>query len=138
MRTATDCTHRAEECRRLAKLVAQPEDWQHFLEMATTWDMLAKQRKAGEQIVEADEQVADEKLDDEQVTDEKLDDGQVAEKQLADEQVTDEQVADEQAADEQVADEQVADEQVADVLALAVAIANGRAQGRPTGPASRV
>ena len=44
MRTATDCTHRAEECRRLAKLAAQPEDWQHFLEMATTWDMLAKQR----------------------------------------------------------------------------------------------
>jgi len=21
-----------------------PEDWQHFLEMATTWDVLAKQR----------------------------------------------------------------------------------------------
>jgi hypothetical protein len=24
--------------------VAKPEDWQHFLEMAATWDMLAKQR----------------------------------------------------------------------------------------------
>jgi hypothetical protein len=44
MRTSTDCTSRAEECRRLAKLVAKPEDWQHFLEMAATWDMLAKQR----------------------------------------------------------------------------------------------
>jgi hypothetical protein len=44
MRTATACTSRAEECRRLAKLAAKPEDWQHFLEMAATWDMLAKQR----------------------------------------------------------------------------------------------
>src|SRR3974390_2306052 len=113
MRTATDCTHRAEECRRLAKLAAQPEDWQHFLEMATTWDLLAKQRKADEQVAEADKQVADEKLDD----------GQVAEEQVA---------------DEQVADKRLADEQVVDVLALAVAIANGRAQGRSTGPASRV
>jgi hypothetical protein len=32
MRTSTDCTSRAEECRRLAKLVA------------ATWDMLAKYR----------------------------------------------------------------------------------------------
>lgn len=44
MRTSTDCTSRAEECRRLAKLAAKPEDWQHFIEMAATWDMLAKQR----------------------------------------------------------------------------------------------
>ena len=44
MNTAIDCTSRAEECRRLAKSTAKPEDWQHFLEMATTWDMLAKQR----------------------------------------------------------------------------------------------
>jgi len=44
MRTSTDCTSRAEECRRLAKLAAKPEDWQHFLEMAATWDTLAKQR----------------------------------------------------------------------------------------------
>ena len=44
MRTSTDCTSRADECRRLAKLVANPEDWQHLLEMAATWDMLAKQR----------------------------------------------------------------------------------------------
>jgi hypothetical protein len=43
MRASTDCTSRAEEWRRLAKLAAKPEDWQHFLEMATTWDMLAKQ-----------------------------------------------------------------------------------------------
>jgi hypothetical protein len=44
MRTSTDCISGAEECRRLAKLAAKPEDWQHFLEMAATWDMLAKQR----------------------------------------------------------------------------------------------
>jgi hypothetical protein len=44
MRTSTDCTSRAEECRRLAKLGAKPEDWEHFLEMAATWDMLAEQR----------------------------------------------------------------------------------------------
>jgi len=50
MRTA-DCTSRADECRRLAKLAAQPEDWQHFIEMAATWDMLAKQR-AGDALTE--------------------------------------------------------------------------------------
>lgn len=44
MRASTDWTSRAEECRRLAKLAAKPEDWEHFLEMAATWDMLAKQR----------------------------------------------------------------------------------------------
>ena len=42
MRTSTES--RAEECRRLAKLAPKPEDWQHFIEMAATWDMLAKQR----------------------------------------------------------------------------------------------
>jgi len=41
---STDCISRAEECRRLAKLAAKPEDWQHFIEMAATWDILAKQR----------------------------------------------------------------------------------------------
>jgi hypothetical protein len=30
--------------RNAAKSAAKPEDWQHFLEMATTWDMLARQR----------------------------------------------------------------------------------------------
>jgi hypothetical protein len=44
MRTSTDCTDRAEECHRLAKMAAKPEDGQHFIEMAATWDMLAKQR----------------------------------------------------------------------------------------------
>ena len=44
MRTSTDCTSRADECCRLAKLAAKPEDWQHFIEMAATWDLLAKQR----------------------------------------------------------------------------------------------
>ena len=48
MRTSTNCTSRAEECRRLAKQAAKPEDWQHFLEMAATWDMLAKQRPGDE------------------------------------------------------------------------------------------
>ena len=43
MHTSIDCTSRAEECRRLAKLAAKPEDWQNFIEMAATWDMLAKQ-----------------------------------------------------------------------------------------------
>jgi hypothetical protein len=40
----TDCTSRAEECRRLGKLAAKPEDRQHFVEMAATWEMLARQR----------------------------------------------------------------------------------------------
>ena len=44
MRTATDCTDRAEECRKLAKQAPRAEDWGHFLEMAQTWEMLAKQR----------------------------------------------------------------------------------------------
>ena len=44
MRTSADCTSRADECRRLARLAAKPEDRQHFVEMAATWDMLAKQR----------------------------------------------------------------------------------------------
>ena len=44
MRISTDCTSRAEECWKLAKLASKPEDWQHFIEMAATWDMLAKQR----------------------------------------------------------------------------------------------
>jgi len=44
MRISTDCASRADECRRLAKHAAKPEDWQHFLEMAATWDMLAMQR----------------------------------------------------------------------------------------------
>jgi hypothetical protein len=45
MRTATDCTRRAEQCRELAKSAAKPEDWTHFLEMAQTWELLAKQRQ---------------------------------------------------------------------------------------------
>jgi hypothetical protein len=43
MRSSADCTSRADECRRLAKLAAQPEDWQHFIEMAATWDVLGQQ-----------------------------------------------------------------------------------------------
>jgi hypothetical protein len=48
MRTSTDCTRRADDCRRLARLAAKPEDKQHFVEMAATWDMLAKQRPSDE------------------------------------------------------------------------------------------
>jgi hypothetical protein len=44
MYTSTDCTSRAQECRRQAQLAAKLEDGKHFLEMAATWDMLAKQR----------------------------------------------------------------------------------------------
>ena len=51
MRTSIDCTSRADECRRLAKLAAKPEDWQHFIEMAATWEMLAKHR-AGDTLAE--------------------------------------------------------------------------------------
>lgn len=45
MRAVADYKKRAEECRKLAKLTAKPEDWQHFLEMAETWEMLAKHRE---------------------------------------------------------------------------------------------
>ena len=45
MLTAADCTHRAEECRKLAKLAPRAEDWGHFVEMAETWELLAKQRE---------------------------------------------------------------------------------------------
>ena len=67
MRTATDCTHRAEECRRLAKLAVRPEDFGHLLEMAETWELLAKQRRADEQV--AEEQLT---LPNEQVTEKQL------------------------------------------------------------------
>jgi hypothetical protein len=45
MRTAVDYAERAEECRRLAKLYTRPQDWEHFLEMAETWDMLFRQEQ---------------------------------------------------------------------------------------------
>jgi hypothetical protein len=45
MRAVADYKKRAEECRQLAKLTAKPEDWQHFPEMAETWEMLAKHRE---------------------------------------------------------------------------------------------
>lgn len=45
MLTAAHYAQRAEECRRLAKLCKRPEDWEAFLEMAQTWDMLAEQRQ---------------------------------------------------------------------------------------------
>ena len=89
VRTATDCIHRADECRRLAKLAVKPEDFGHLLEMAETWELLAKQRRA-------DEQVADEHVADEQVA---LPNEQVAEEQVA---LVYEHVAEEQLTDEQV------------------------------------
>jgi hypothetical protein len=53
MRSASDCVRRAEECRRLAKLAPRAEDWGHFLEMAETWDPLAKQRHEENQFADA-------------------------------------------------------------------------------------
>jgi hypothetical protein len=76
MRASTNFTGRAEECRRLAKLAVKPEDFGHFLEMAETWELLAKQRKAEKQV--ADEQVSDKEIADEEVADE-----EVANEQLA-------------------------------------------------------
>jgi hypothetical protein len=40
MRTVAECQERAEECRRLAILVADRRDWGHFEEIAQTWEML--------------------------------------------------------------------------------------------------
>lgn len=122
MRAATDCIHHAKECRRLAKLAVKPEDFKHFVEMAETWELLAKQRKADEQIT--DEQITDEEVGDEQIA--KIAAEQVAEQQVADQRVSAEQISAEQVAAEQVADEQIPDEQLADILALADAIANRR------------
>jgi hypothetical protein len=48
MRTATECTERAEECRKLAELASKPKDWAHFSEMAETWEQMAKRRKQKE------------------------------------------------------------------------------------------
>jgi hypothetical protein len=42
MRRAVDYVQRAEECRRLANLCKRPEDWEHFLEMAETWETLLR------------------------------------------------------------------------------------------------
>src|SRR5689334_8431081 len=50
--TAADCVNRAEECRRLAKLALRAEDWGHFLEMAQTWELLAKQHESDNQLAE--------------------------------------------------------------------------------------
>src|SRR6516164_3220220 len=126
VRTATDCIHRADECRRLAKLAVKPEDFGHLLEMAETWELLAKQRTADEQVAEEQVALVYEQVAEEQLT---LPNEQVAEEQLTDEQVP---LAYEQVADERVAeltDEQVADQQLVDILALADAIANRRWQG---------
>jgi len=49
MRTATDCKHRAEECRKLEKMAVKSEDWGHFLEMTQTWELLAEQRQSDTQ-----------------------------------------------------------------------------------------
>jgi hypothetical protein len=43
MRAATDCKHRAEECRRLAKLATK---------MSQTWELLAKQHQQEKQLAE--------------------------------------------------------------------------------------
>jgi hypothetical protein len=128
VRTATDCIHHAKECRRLAKLAVKQEDLKHFVEMAETWELLAKQRKADEQIADeqADEQVAEGQVAAERISVEQVADEQIADQQVSAEQISAEQVAAEQVADKQIADEQIAEEQLADILALADAIANRR------------
>ena len=42
MRTAVDYAQHATECRRLASECTKPEHWEHFLEMAETWEQLGK------------------------------------------------------------------------------------------------
>jgi ribosome-binding protein aMBF1 (putative translation factor) len=44
MRTVADYRRHAEECRKLAKLAANPEDKKVFEDMAHHWDMLADLR----------------------------------------------------------------------------------------------
>jgi hypothetical protein len=53
MRTATDCTIRAEVCRKLANIATRSEDWAHFSEMAESWELLAKQREDEIQFTKA-------------------------------------------------------------------------------------
>jgi hypothetical protein len=45
MRAAVDYAKRAEECHRLAKFSPRQEDWEHFLEMAESWEMLLKHQR---------------------------------------------------------------------------------------------
>ena len=46
MKKASDYRRHAEECRALAESAALPEHRDQLLQMAGTWDMLAKQREA--------------------------------------------------------------------------------------------
>jgi hypothetical protein len=48
-----DCIERADECRRLAKLRAGSEHWAAFLEMAETWDQLAKLQEQSRRLKSA-------------------------------------------------------------------------------------
>jgi hypothetical protein len=48
-----DYRERAEECRRLAKLRAGSEHWAAFLEMAQTWDQLAKLQEQSRRLKSA-------------------------------------------------------------------------------------
>jgi len=45
MGTAVDYAQRAAECRRLATQYTKPEHWEHFLEMAETWEMLLRHQQ---------------------------------------------------------------------------------------------
>jgi hypothetical protein len=45
MGSAVDYAERAAECRRLATLYTRPEHWEHFLEMAETWEILLKHQQ---------------------------------------------------------------------------------------------
>jgi hypothetical protein len=45
MGTAVDYAQRAAECRRLGTQHTKPEHWEHFLEMAETWEMLLRHQQ---------------------------------------------------------------------------------------------
>jgi hypothetical protein len=45
MRTVNEYSNSAEECRKLAKLMARPDDRKALEQMALTWEKLAKDRE---------------------------------------------------------------------------------------------
>jgi hypothetical protein len=45
MGTAVDYAQRAAECRRLGTQHTKPEHWEHFFEMAETWEMLLRHQQ---------------------------------------------------------------------------------------------
>ena len=53
MRTAVDYAQHATECRRLASECTKPEHWEHFLEMAETWEQLGKNQELSNKLKSA-------------------------------------------------------------------------------------